>query len=470
MAFNFKHSYAELPSDFYSNVQAKIPTNPQLITLNKALCRDLNINLSEDEASRYLSGAQFMKGSKPISQVYAGHQFGHFVPQLGDGRALLLGEHQIKDTKRVDIQLKGAGPTPYSRAGDGLSPLGPVLREYIISECLHYLGISSTRSLAAVSTGDLVYREEPLKGAVLTRVADSHIRIGTFEYFYYKQDFKHLKTLLQYSMSRHFAHLSFEPKGYHQFLREVGHAYLRLVSLWMSKGFIHGVMNTDNAAISGQSIDFGPCAFMDTFRFNQVFSYIDRYGRYAYDQQGPIAIWNLSCLALCIAPFIVNNESEINTFIKDECAYFNEYFQNQWCIQMGQKLGIFNAHLNDAPFISSYLKHLQDKKADFTHSFHILPETIHTNEEPFLSIYKRLKKQAQPFNEAILLMKKNNPLFIARNHLINRAISDATLGDYDLFKQLLKAVKTPFLKIDQADQLYDIPNSSEQITHTFCGT
>ena len=347
----FDNTYCRLPPHFFAEVYPAIASNPKHLKYKHKLEQKLGIDLSslsEQELADIFVGKNIPSGANTIAMAYAGHQFGRFVPMLGDGRAILLGEVVDLDKKRYDLQLKGAGQTPYSRRGDGLSALGPVIREYIVSEAMHYLGIPTTRALAAVTTGDLVYREEGgIAGGVFTRVASSHIRVGTFEFFAAQGDFKAIKTLLDYSIKRHYPELEGEENLALLFLQKVSKAQAKLVASWMSVGFIHGVMNTDNFSISGETIDYGPCAFLDNFKFNKVFSFIDRNGRYCYSNQGNIAHWNLSRLANCLIPLVHDDQNQAVEALNNELDQFLNLFKNEWLKKMGAKLGLHETRAED---------------------------------------------------------------------------------------------------------------------------
>jgi uncharacterized protein YdiU (UPF0061 family) len=420
--------------------------------------------------------------SQPIAQAYAGQQFGHFVPQLGDGRALLLGEVIGTDKRRYDIQLKGAGQTPFSRNGDGRSAIGPVIREYLLSEAMHALGIPTTRALAAVTSGDLVFREEALPGAILTRAASSHIRVGTFEYFSSRKDWSSLKQLTDYCINRHYPELADSHSPYLGFLEAVGKRQISLVTQWMGIGFIHGVMNTDNTSICGETIDFGPCAFMDHFAFNRVFSSIDRQGRYAYDQQGQMAFWNLSSLANCLTPIIDDDSKKATQQIKDVMERLPDFFNQQSSLVMGKKLGLAEATPDDLPLVSLWLRYLQDENLDFSRSFRALSSLLEakatTTALPqtagFTQFYtawqQRLTKQSENTATSLSLMKRSNPCYIPRNHLVEKAIALATHGDYSLFYRLNTLWSSPFEEQANSVEFTLAPTTEEAITQTFCGT
>ena len=470
--FNFEHSYHDLGDAFYVCHQPDACSNPQLIYFNHDLAQDLNIdvnNWTEHDLAQFFSGTTLTSDCKPLAMAYAGHQFGHFVPQLGDGRALLLGEHLTQQNSRIDIQLKGSGKTHFSRGGDGLAPLGAMIRELLISECLSHLGIPSTRSLAVVSTGAEVQRDTVHAGAVLTRTASSHLRVGSFEYFYARQDLTSLKRLLDYALKRHDADLPSNQEGYLAFFDRICRRQVSLMAHWMSVGFIHGVMNTDNCSISGESIDFGPCAFMDEFAFDQVFSSIDQQGRYAYDQQASILFWNLACLARCLLPFIHDDKKNAINLVEQVLARHETLYQKMFRDLFAKKLGIFSSKEEDDSLIMKLLTHLENTKTDFTLFFYGLANNIHQENGMYPHLKKRLTQQKETLSQAISCMKKHNPLNIARNHWVEKTIQDAYQADFTSLKELLKRLKSPYEEF--SDKRFNpLPSESEKVRHTFCGT
>ncbi|MCH8495622.1 MAG: YdiU family protein, partial [Balneolales bacterium] len=344
---NFQNTYVRLPETFYERIVPTVSTSSKLIKLNTELARELGIeNIESDGFAAIFAGNTLLDGSEPLAMAYAGHQFGHFVPQLGDGRAILLGEVIDGAGNRRDIQLKGAGRTRFSRGGDGRAALGPVLREYIVSEAMHALGVRTSRSLAAVLTGDPVYRETPLPGAILTRVASSHIRVGTFEYFAARQDTDSIKVLADYVIERHYPDLG-TSNVYAQLFNSIAAAQADLVSDWMRVGFIHGVMNTDNITVSGETIDYGPCAFMDEYDHGKVFSSIDQYGRYAFGNQPKIMQWNLENLGACLVPLFGEDEEQAIEIVKNGIRMFQSEFTRHWQEKMCAKIGIFDSKPED---------------------------------------------------------------------------------------------------------------------------
>ena len=466
------NNYKNLPKEFYNSEQAMAFSNPELIYFNENLAQDLQLELNREtpNLSDLLCGQKLFTNSQPIATVYAGHQFGNFNPQLGDGRALLLGDISHKNNT-YDIQLKGSGPTKYSRGGDGLCPLGPALREYLISEAMYHLGVPTTRSLAIVGTDQFAQRETSLPATVLTRIAKSHIRIGSFEYFAAKQEFENVKLLADYSIQRHYPELKNKKNRYNLFFKSVCEFNLNLVAQWMSVGFIHGVMNTDNTTISGETIDFGPCAFMDQYNSKQVYSYIDRNGRYSYENQSKIMMWNLSCLANALFQLLINKDEEESQLIERLNNYFTElpkYFEQKYLKHFSNKLGIFNETSKDLVLINEFLQILQTHNLDFTNSFRSLNSTRFNFKDFEKKWLDRILNQNKSKDEVISLINSSNPSFIPRNHLVNKAIDDAYNNNYTLFDQLFELSKKPFQSHDS--KWTSPPNKDEVISNTFCGT
>ncbi len=484
--FKFDNSYSRLPEKFYARVDpARVP-EPELIKWNTQLAEELGVehkDFSDHDLARVFSGQKLLSGSMPIALVYAGHQFGHFVPRLGDGRALLLGEVIDSAGYRRDIQLKGSGRTPFSRRGDGKAPLGPVLREYLVSEGLHHLGLPTTRSLAAVKTGEQVYREKSFPGAVLTRVASSHIRVGTFEYFAAQSDLENLKVLTEYSIWRHYPDIHDDSQAYLQFFRKVGQAQVDLVTSWMALGFIHGVMNTDNMSIAGETIDFGPCAFMDQFRFNRVFSSIDQFGRYSYSNQAQITLWNLSRLGNCLVLLFDKAAKEtVKTFNK-ELEYFAELFEQTLASKMRKKLGIFNdEQREDRNLVQKWLKYLESEDLDFTLSFRNLSTLVENDASHgffeknalFLDFFehwkKRIQSQGNAPGEIVERMNRVNPVFIPRNHKIEQVIEAGLKDDFSLFHEMNEVLMEPYKEQEKFSAYRSAPAPEQVIQATFCGT
>ncbi|MCW8906840.1 MAG: YdiU family protein [Sedimenticola sp.] len=469
------NSYAQLPEHFYANVQTAPVPEPRLLAWNEALASQLGLGgLGEDRErlAAIFSGNQPLPGGRSIALAYAGHQFGNFVPQLGDGRAALLAEAiSPVDGRRYDIQLKGSGLTPFSRNGDGKSPLGPAIREYLVSEAMHRLGIPTTRSLAAVATGEPVFRENVEPGGVLTRVASSHIRVGTFEYFATRRDVEALQTLLDYTIQRHYPKAASAEQPACAFFSEVVAAQARLVAHWMAIGFIHGVMNTDNCAISGETIDYGPCAFLDTFHIDKVFSSIDHQGRYAYGQQAHMAQWNLARLAECL--MLIEGERET---YEARLNAFQATFENHYFGLMGRKLGLEQPDPEqDKGLITGWLQHLQNEQLDYTLSFRQLAQRLSANDPARFGDFesqwlRRVDTQPGGRKQAASQMAVHNPLFIPRNHQVERAIRAAYNDDLSVFNQLQQVLSDPYREHPGLARYAEPPGEHEQVLETFCGT
>ncbi len=486
----FDNSYVQLGGRFYSKVKPTLVAEPCIVKLNYGLAQDLGIDLASLESEAWaaiFSGNHILSGSEPLAMVYAGHQFGHFVPQLGDGRAILLGEVIDNSSFRRDIQLKGSGLTPYSRQGDGRAALGPVLREYIVSEAMHALGIPTTRSLGAVTTGEPVFREKAFPGAILTRVALGHVRTGTFQYFAVQQDEKALTLLADYVIERHYPEVKEAPNPYLKLLEEVMEQHARLVAQWMHVGFIHGVMNTDNMAISGETIDYGPCAFMDTFSQTKVFSSIDHLGRYAYGNQPSILQWNLTRFAETILPLIDKIPDRAVDFAKEVIEIYPERFREYWLSGMRRKLGLFTSETEDKALVQSLLDTMQENEADFTLTFRRLCDaTLGPEQDDSLrSLFKdagafdnwaldwraRLSREVKAPDERVELMRQVNPAVIPRNHRVEQALEAAVeYGNYAPFEKLLEVLSTPYSD-KEVDMEYRLPPKPEEhVLKTFCGT
>ncbi|EQC47572.1 YdiU family protein [Bacteriovorax sp. Seq25_V] len=472
----FNNSYTKLPEQFYGAATPSAAVMPRLIAVNDSLAKFLNIDLSsysQDDLTGIFSGKLIPSGAEPIALAYSGHQFGHFNPTMGDGRAILIGEVIGSDGLQYDIQLKGSGKTPYSKRGDGRSWLGPVLREYVVSEAMYSLGIPTTRALGAAETGEDVYREDVLPGGVFTRVARSHIRVGTFEHFASRGDIQNLKILCDYAINRHDSDLNDHADKYNIFFDRIFKRKLDLVSKWMGVGFIHGVMNTDNTSISGETLDFGPCAFMDHFSYNKVFSSIDTHGRYAYSNQGRIAVWNLSVLANALFPLLQREgESQEEAVKRLESAFddYSKYYDSKWLEVMGKKLGLFNATESDRPLIGQFLNYLEEHNQDFTNIFRSLNTLEFVDKEFEKEWLLRLDLQEKTQEEAISLMNSVNPYVIPRNHQIEKMIRLAVDGDYTLFEKLLKVLQNPYEENVSNLKFTLPPNNDEVVKRTFCGT
>ncbi len=468
------NTYSRLPGDFYACIETEQAPRPELVAWNQPLAKYLGLDgLGQDrlKLARIFSGSEPLPGGKTIALAYAGHQFGNFVPQLGDGRAALLGEVVSPvDAGRYDIQLKGSGQTPFSRHGDGKSSLGPVIREYLLSEAMHQLGVPTTRALAIVNTGETVFRDRPEPGGVLTRVAASHIRIGTFEYFAARHQLKQLRELADYAIARHYPNRVDADRPIFALFSAVAEAQARLIAHWMALGFVHGVMNTDNTAISGETLDYGPCAFLDEFHIDKVFSSIDRHGRYAYGQQSSIALWNLARLAECLLLL----EGEVSDY-ETALAHFQSQFEAHYFGLMGTKLGIDTVQAEDSSLITAWLHHLQEHDLDYTLSFHKLALRLNLEDSPLFGDFEnrwrqRIDNQPGGRIRAAELMTSANPLVIPRNHRVENAIQAAFQGDYSLFNELRRVLAEPFRKLPGLAHYAKPPLEHERGRMTFCGT
>ena len=479
--WNLENSYANLPEFFYSKIDLNNVHSPKLVILNENLAEYLGLNAGElksNEGVSFLSGNSVPEGSIPIAQAYAGHQFGYFT-MLGDGRALLIGEQITPQGERFDIQLKGSGRTPYSRGGDGRAALKPMLREYIISEAMYNLNIPTTRSLAVVTTGESVIREDILRGSILTRVASSHIRVGTFAYASNYGTKDNIRQLADYSINRHYKEIENNENKYLSFLKEAVKRQASLIAKWQLIGFIHGVMNTDNMVISGETIDYGPCAFMDTYNPDAVFSSIDKYGRYAYKNQPEIAVWNLSRFAETLLPLIHENKEQAIKLAQDAVSEFYELYHNNWILGMRSKLGIFNEEKEDEQIVEELLNLMYKSNEDYTNTFIKLTfgkkEGAMYKSTEFSEWYNkwqgRLKRQNQSKEQSIELMKNSNPALIPRNHIVEEALSAADeKNDYSVMESLLNALSKPFAHTADNAVYAELPPASFCKYKTFCGT
>jgi len=486
MAIAFDNSYVKLPQRFYANQHPVPVSDPKLISVNHSLAEYLGIDplwLESAEGVNIVAGNEILKGSEPIATVYAGHQFGHWNPRLGDGRAVLLGEVIAKDGERYDIQLKGSGITPYSRNGDGRAPLGPIIREYVVSEAMTALGIPTSRTLAAVTTGDAVYRESRLDGGVLARVAKSHIRIGTFQYFASLEDSEALRLLVEHVIERHYAEVINDEN---QVLELFRHIMLRIAQLmvhWQSVGFIHGVMNTDNMLLSGETIDYGPCAFMDTFDSAALYSSIDHQGRYAYRNQPPIAHWNLSVLGQTLLPLLHEDVKAATKLAQTALNLFPEMYYTEYRKMFGEKLGITDPDESDDTLIQEFLDLLEKNQCDFTLAFRRLSELTDETEsvkslfefpESFSSWLDRWRRHSDKDDITIASRQKNmlsaNPAFIPRNHLVEEAIQQAYAGDFAQFHRLNQRLANPYVYEEKDRDLAEPPRPDQIVQQTFCGT
>jgi uncharacterized protein YdiU (UPF0061 family) len=472
---NFDNSYAKLLSHFYTHTPPTPVQNPSLIKLNAQLAKDLGLNIKELKSKK---GAEFFAGnfiaptSEPIALAYAGHQFGNFVPQLGDGRAVLLGEIIDKKGQRFDIQLKGSGQTPFSRSGDGRAALGPVIREYIVSEAMYALGIRTTRSLAFVTTGQPVFRETMLPGAVITRVAASHIRIGTFEFFAARGDIEAVKTLSDYAISRHYPQCKDATNPYIALLKEVRDAQAKLIASWMQIGFIHGVMNTDNTSIAGETIDYGPCAFMDEYNPAQVFSSIDHRGRYAYANQPYIAQWNLARLAQALLPLLDENMEKAVETAEELIAGFGAIYESHHLGGMRKKIGLFTSDDGDEQLIGDLLNIMHKNQLDFTNTFRQLSDLDNTELQEWQKQWReRLASENKKPEAHLELMRHSNPAFIPRNHRIEAVIKAAVEdSDFVPMEEMLTVISKPYIDQPECVHYANLPEEGERVKATFCGT
>lgn len=478
--FRLENSYRNLPNTFHTDVNPTPGRAPKLIVYNEALANELGIDkdfIKSDEGIAVFGGNTIPAGAMPIAQAYAGHQFGNFT-RLGDGRAVLLGEQMTPENKRFDIQLKGAGKTPYSRGGDGRAGLGPMLREYIMSESLSALGIPTSRSLAVVTTGEPVIRETVLEGAIVTRIASSHLRVGTFEYAAYFSSKEELKALADYAIWRHDPELKNADNPYLGLLNSVINRQAKLIAAWQQVGFIHGVMNTDNMTISGETIDYGPCAFMDTYDPNTVFSSIDRQGRYGYDNQPYIGGWNVTRLAESLLPLLHEDEQEAITLAQDALSHYERIYEQHYFAGMRAKLGLYNEEADDQALIKKLLHIMKAHKVDYTNTF--LDLTTMSFDEHFYSEKafthwreqweKRLTRQEASEVDARELMRRTNPAVIARNYFVEAALAAAVEHhDFSVMEQFLKALKNPFAHHPNQLQ-YRTVEKSDKPYQTYCGT
>ena len=475
--WNLQSSYTQISDKLFSELKPDAVTKPSTVIVNNELAEKLGLNLkgiSEEDLSNLFSGNSLPHGSKPFAQAYAGHQFGQFTI-LGDGRAHIVGEQVTPDGEIFDIQYKGSGRTPYSRGGDGKAALGPMLREYLISEAMYYLGIPTTRSLAVVETGEKVYREVPLKGSILTRVASSHIRIGTFQFLAAHKDYEGMKSLLDFSIKRHFSNLKFSENLAIDFIKAVMQKQINLIVEWMRVGFIHGVMNTDNSTISGETIDYGPCAFMDHYDANTVFSSIDTQGRYSFANQPSIIQWNLVRLAECLLPLIDKDEKRSIEIAQNLINTFSSLFKDKWLQMMKKKLGIKDQSEDDEELINNLIKWMQQKKPDFTNTFCNLMNYDHADDEEFeddeFNNWKREWKKRVESKEYLDVMISCNPTLIPRNYLVEEALSEAeTDGKFDKFNELNEIISSPYQLKKVNIKYLETPSKTNIPYKTFCGT
>lgn len=485
--FNFDNSYARQLEGFYVAWQgAEVPA-PTIVRVNDALARQLQIDpaaLNSPEGAAILAGALTPEGASPLAQAYAGHQFGGFSAQLGDGRALLVGELIDRQGERRDLHLKGSGRTPFSRGGDGKAVLGPVLREYLMGEAMYALGIPTTRALAAVTTGETIRRESPLPGAVLARVAASHLRVGTFQFFAARGETEKVRKLADYAIARHYPEIATSENPYRDFLRGVRKRQAALLAKWMTVGFVHGVMNTDNMAISGETIDYGPCAFLDSYDRNAVFSSIDQQGRYAFGNQPSIAQWNLARLAETLLPLIDNNMDEAIQIATNELKGFAEEYTTFWLAEMRAKLGLVTASAHDLDLVNGLYEAMAGQQVDFTQLFRSLSQVVLGDAASARMLFVDDTKfadwlaqwQTRTASEAVLpavraqAMNWVNPIYIPRNHKVEEAIQAGMTGDLTKFEKLLTVLASPYEHRAGLDA-YASPAPAEFGPYiTFCGT
>tara|TARA_B100001250_G_scaffold405631_1_gene423416 strand:+ start:1898 stop:3352 length:1455 start_codon:yes stop_codon:yes gene_type:complete len=479
--FKFDNTYLQLPEIFYTKILPAPVPKPELVILNTPLANELGLdfsNTSLDKQAELFSGNQMPETAEPFAQAYAGHQFGHFT-MLGDGRAIAWGEHITPTDQRFDLQFKGSGPTPYSRGGDGRAALGPMLREYIISEAMQALNIPTTRSLAVVNHGKQVYRDTSLLGAILTRVARSHIRVGTFQFAALKEDKETIQALLDYTIKRHYPEIKEEQNKALFLLKAVIEKQAELVTHWMRVGFIHGVMNTDNMTLSGETIDYGPCAFMDTYDPGTVFSSIDHNGRYAYANQPTITQWNLARLAETLLPLINENAEKARDLAEEAINGFGVVYKEKSLSMLRAKVGLFGEQPGDEKLITDLLDWMNQKGADYTNTFLDLtneapPKGESYNSDTFKEWHARWQarvvKNTQPLESSLALMRANNPAVIPRNHIVEQALDASTNGDLQPLEDLLTALQKPYKNASDLRPYQCPPKPEEKVCHTFCGT
>ena len=475
IGWNFDNSYSNLPKSFIYEISPVPVKSPELVILNYDLASQMGLDFSKidsEELAKIFSGNSLPKGTKSIAQAYAGHQFGHFT-MLGDGRAVLLGEHISKSNRRLDVQFKGSGQTPFSRNGDGRAALGPMLREYLISEAMNSLNIPTTRSLAVVKTGEDVIRERPLQGAILTRVASSHIRVGTFQFIRTRDNLDELNTLVDYTITRHYPEISKSKDKAYDLLNKLIDQQIQLVVNWMRVGFVHGVMNTDNMAISGETIDYGPCAFMNNYNPDTCFSSIDHMGRYAFGNQPAITKWNLARFAECLLILINPKKDEAVKIATEVIDKFDKQYEKKWFGMMKNKLGLISDDKNDRVLIFELLNYMKEQELDYTNTFCFLMDQeiddkkVYQNDK-FNNWKTRWQKRLTKDSER--LMKQNNPKIIPRNHNVESVLKSAEDNDLSPFNDLLKALKNPYTDSKVLSKYQSPPPKSKEKYQTFCGT
>lgn len=480
--WNFDNRYARLPKKFYTEQKPTPVASPSLVIFNQKLADSLGLDaekLDSHDGAMIFAGNELPEGAFPLAQAYAGHQFGHFT-MLGDGRAVLLGEQITPTGERVDVQLKGAGRTPYSRGGDGRAALGPMLREYIISEAMHALGIPTTRSLAVVTTGEAIQRETLLPGAILTRIASSHLRVGTFEFAAQWGDEDELQMLADYAIERHFPDIVNEDDKYYLFFQRVVARQAELIAKWQLVGFIHGVMNTDNMTISGETIDYGPCAFMDEYDPKTVFSSIDRQGRYAYENQPGIGQWNLARFAETLLPLFHAEQEKAIEMAQATLSYYADEYARHMRAGLRAKLGLFTEEEQDKQLIKRLLNLMENYRADYTNTFKALTfKRFHDMDwfatDEFQQWKKaweaRLQRQPQSKEDVQQLMKKSNPAVIPRNHRVEEALEAAVeQEDFRVLERLLDVLADPYAHTPEQEEFATLPEPSHYPYQTFCGT
>ena len=477
------NSYIGLPEEFYQLINPSPVKNPSLLAFNNDLANSLNIDLNDKEILKYFSGNEVPSGAVPIAMNYAGHQFGNFVHQLGDGRAVLLGEVNNKEGS-YDLQLKGSGQTMFSRQGDGRSALGPVIREYILSEAMHHLNIPTSRALAAVATGEHVARDTFEPGGILTRVAKSHLRVGTFEYFAARQQWQDVKLLADFAIQRHYPEIRESDNHYLELLKTVAERQSLLVSKWMSVGFIHGVMNTDNFSISGETIDYGPCAFLDEYHPGKVFSSIDQNGRYAFGNQPSIASWNLASLAGCLIAFIDKDSDKANELATEVLDNFSVETNQRILDLMCEKIGITGSKKDNQTLLRRLLKIMMDNEADYTITFRHLPKTLSDDSSEFFRQFneknqihewlkdwkKVIKNENKDINSLQADLNEINPVYIPRNHQIQQVIDLAYQNDFSKMLEMIEVIKQPFEESEEYSSYTKAPREEQKVQRTFCGT
>ena len=482
---NLKNTYSELPKEFHRSINPTPVSKPEFLCLNRELANELFIDTAdENKLLQYFSGNEVPGDSSTIAMAYAGHQFGNFVPQLGDGRAILLGELYDKEKKLNDIQLKGSGVTAFSRQGDGRSAIGPVIREFILSEAMHAMNIPTTRALAAVYTGENVSREAPVKGGILTRVSNSLIRVGTFEFFRARQDLENLKVLADFTINRLYPKISDEENKYLLLFEAISEKQSTLVSKWMSIGFIHGVMNTDNFTISGETIDYGPCAFLDEYHPGKVFSSIDQSGRYAFGNQPSIASWNLASLAGCLIAFIDKDSDKANKLATEVLENFSIETNQRILDLMCQKIGLAGNNQKNQSLLKRLLKIMMDNQSDYTITFRGISEVLRDNLDEFYGQFNdreeidvwlidwqnQLKEEHKDIASLAEQLDSINPAFIPRNHILQEVIEGAYENDFTKFYEMIEIIKNPFVANKETSSYMTAPLEEQKISKTFCGT